>query len=192
MNRKKRSVLTLLILLLSGCAVFGENYDPAEFTIQDNQALMWGVIDSTTPDRVEELINNYPQVDMIVMQQVDGSADDEANVEAARLVRRHGFKTHVPADGEIASGGVDFFLAGVERTVADGARLGVHSWADGDGTTGADVPRDDPQHSLYLDYYAEMGIPAEFYWFTLQAAPAESIHWMTAAEIATYRFVTSP
>ena len=104
----------------------------------------------------------------------------------------HGFNTHVPADGEIASGGVDFFLSGVERTVDTGALLGVHSWAAGDGTTGADVPRDDPQHQLYLDYYAEMGIPAEFYWFTLEAAPAEDIHPMTEAEIEKYGLLTQP
>lgn len=91
--------------------------------------------------------------------------------------------------GMIASGGVDFFLAGVGRTVDTGGKLAVHSWA-GDGVTGDQVPRDDPQHSLYLDYYAEMGIPAEFYWFTLQAAPAEDIYYMTADEMAEYQMTT--
>ena len=182
-------IATLMITVLIGCMSILDNYTPATFEASGATATMSGVIDGTTPERVEELIAQHPTVKTIVMQDVEGSADDQANLVAARMVRQHGFHTHVPADGEIASGGVDFFLAGVERTVADGAKLGVHSWA-GDDTTGDQVPRDDPQHKLYLDYYAEMGIPADFYWFTLQAAPAEDIHWMTANEIIRYQMVT--
>ena len=48
------------------------------------------------------------------------------------MVRNRGIATHLPADGEIASGGVDFFLAGVKRTAEAGAKIGVHSWADDD------------------------------------------------------------
>ena len=189
MTLRKLSLFLLLCLFLIGCASVLDDYTPASFTVDGEQAVMSGIIDGTTPERVEELIDEHPEVTTIVMQEVDGSADDEANVMAARLVRQHGFYTHVPADGMIASGGVDFFLAGVERTVDTGAKLGVHSWA-GNDVTGDQVPRDDPQHKLYLDYYAEMGIPAEFYWFTLQAAPAEDIHYMTSAEIAQYQITT--
>jgi hypothetical protein len=35
-----------------------------------------------------------------------------------------------------------------------------------------------------------MGIPADFYWYTLEAASAENIHWMTAQEIAQYDILT--
>ncbi len=173
-----------------GCGPFGDDYEPAAFTVDGDQAVMNGVIDGTTPGRVEDLIADYPEVALIIMQDVPGSDNDEANIEAARLVRSHGYATHVPADGEIASGGVDFFLAGVERSYADGAKFGVHSWAAGSGETGADIPQDDPEHELYLDYYAEMGVAADFYWFTLDAAPAESIHWMTADELVLYEFAT--
>lgn len=182
-------LLIVFCLLVTGCAALFDNYAPASFTVDGDQVIMSGVIDSTTPDEVERLIDEHPEVKTIVMQEVDGSADDEANLIASRLVRQHGFNTHVPADGMIASGGVDFFLAGVERTVETGGKLGVHSWA-GDGVTGDQVPRDDPQHNLYLDYYAEMGIPAEFYWFTLQAAPAEDIYYMTADEMNQYQITT--
>ena len=67
--------------------------------------------------------------------------------------------------------------------------LGVHSWG-GDDFTGAELPRDDPAHDLYLDYYSEMGIPTEFYWFTLEAAPVEDVHFMTPEEIAQYKITT--
>ena len=192
MNVKHTFFLPLFLLIFAGCSAFGPDYEAAAFTIEGDKAIMRGVIDGTTPERVEALIEDHPEVKTIVMQHVPGSVDDESNLKAARLIREHGFHTHVPAIDEegIASGGVDFFLAGVQRTVETGANLGVHSWAAGDGTTGADVPKDDAQHKLYLDYYAEMGIPADFYWFTLEAAPAESIHWMTAEEIETYQMTT--
>ena len=35
-----------------------------------------------------------------------------------------------------------------------------------------------------------MDIPEDFYWFTLEAAPAEGMHWMTEAEMARYRVHT--
>ena len=192
MNFIKSFLLIILSTMLAACGGIGEDYEAAAYTVEGNQAIMIGVIDGTTPEQLQQLIDDYPEVTTIVMQQVDGSADDEANVIAARLLREEGLNTHLPADGEIASGGVDFFLAGNKRTIESGAQLGVHSWAAGDGTTGADIPKDDPQHRLYLDYYAEMGIPAEFYWYTLTAAPAEDIHWMTEDEIERYGFVTTP
>ena len=77
-------------------------------------------------------------------------------LQAARLVRSYGLNTVVLADSLIASGGVDFFLAGVERTIEPGAKLGVHTWG-GDGFSGAELPRDDPEHNCYLAYYSEMG-----------------------------------
>lgn len=97
----------------------------------------------------------------------------------------------MPAEGFIASGAVDFFIAGARRTadVAGGARLGVHTWG-GDGFVGADLPRDHPDHRPYLDYYAEMGVPADFYWFTLEAAPLETVHIMTAEEVEFYGLLT--
>ena len=108
-------VTSLLLIVMSGCLI---DYEPATFEVQGEQAVMIGVIDGTTPDEVQDLIDAHPNVTTIVMQDVEGSADDEANLVAARLVHQHGFHTHVPADGLIASGGVDFFLAGTTRTVA--------------------------------------------------------------------------
>lgn len=190
MKQLKQMLLLILLILTTSCALLLDDYTPAAFTVSGDQAILTGAIDGSTPDEVQRLIDDHPEVTTIVMQDVEGSVDDEANLVAARLVRQHGFYTHVPSDGVIASGGVDFFLAGVERTAVSGAKLGVHSWAAGDGTTGDQVPRDDPQHKLYLDYYAEMGIPTDFYWFTLQAAPAEDIYFMTEAELVQYQMVT--
>ncbi|MEM7538039.1 MAG: alpha/beta hydrolase [Chloroflexota bacterium] len=168
-----------------------DDYIPASFVVDGENATMEGDIDGTTPDRVRELRQNHPNVTTIIMLDVPGSVDDDANLVASRLVREYGYNTFVPANGLIASGGVDFFLAGVQRSIESGAQLGVHSWAAGDDLAGSDLPRDDPEHDKYLDYYNEMGIPEDFYWFTLQAAPAEDIHFMTDSEIEQYNVVTS-
>ena len=166
------------------------DYQPATFAVEGDTATMSGVIGPSTPDAVRALIDDNPTLSTIVMVDVPGSLDDVSNIEASRLVRDAGLATHVPAKGRIASGGVDFFLAGTTRTYESGAEFGVHSWATGDDASGADLSRDDPQHRIYLDYYAEVGIAADFYWFTLEAAPAESIHNMTEPELDEYGFAT--
>ncbi len=190
MHRAPSLGIATLLLFAVGCSMGGDDYTPARFDIQDTTAIMRGIIDESTPAQVTRLINDHPQVTVIVMQDVEGSVDDEANVRASRMVRAQGYRTHVPSDGLIASGGTDFFVAGTTRTVEPGARVGVHSWADGNGTEGSELPETHPDHALYLNYYAEMGIPAGFYWFTLNAAPASDIYWMTEAELIQYSIVT--
>lgn len=168
---------------------------PASFEVEGTRAVMTGVIGADTPDAVRRLLRDHPDVSTIVLRQVPGSLDDEANLEAARLVRAAGLHTHVPADGTIASGGVDFFLAGTERTVDPGARLGVHSWAAdflGLIVEGASFPRSHGSHEIFLAYYREMGVPEPFYWFTLESASAEGLHWMTPAEIRRFSLVLRP
>ena len=169
-------------------------YKAAVFEIDGDTARMYGVIDHTTPDRVRELVNDHPDVDTIVMIDVPGSDDDPANLEAARMVRGNGLRTEIPSDAVVASGGVDFFLAGQERWIGPCAKLGVHSWdedgEDGELLLGNEVPRDHEIHRMFLEYYEEMGISAEFYWFTLDAAPPERIHWMSDDEILRYDMAT--
>jgi len=43
---------------------------------------------------------------------------------------------------------------------------------------------------MFLDFYREMEIPEEFYWFTLEAAPPQRIHWMSDEEIMHFGLVT--
>ena len=44
---------------------------------------------------------------------------------------------------------------------------------------------------MFLDFYADMGTPEDFYWYTLEAAPPDDIHWMTPEELIRFR-MTSP
>ncbi len=169
-------------------------YEPVAFRVEGSRAFMSGVIDSTTPETVKSLLGEYPSVKTIVMVDVPGSADDEANLKAARMIRKAGLAVHIPADGIIASGGVDFYLAGSTRTMDAGAKFGVHSWGgadeDGNELIATEIPESHDMHKLYISYYKEIGVDESFYWYTLKAAPAESIHWMTSEEIRQYGITT--
>lgn len=161
----------------------------AQFRVEGTVAYMSGTINASTPARVLALVNEHPQVDTIEMLRVPGSIDDEANIRAARYVRHFGLNTRLTATSMVASGGTDFFLAGAKREVTNGAYIGVHSWAGMEGQEGNKVDKADPQHRLYLDYYELMGIPASFYWYTLDAAPANGMYWMKQNEWLKFAFV---
>jgi hypothetical protein len=164
------------------------------FDLDSNRAIVRGVLGSHTFDQVTYLIGAHPEIDTLVLQDVPGSVNDEVNMETGRLVREAGYTTIVPSDGEAASGGVDLFTAGVVRIVEPGGRLGIHSWCCGpNGETAAELDRDDPAHDAQLAYFTEMLGPdtgPEFYFATLQAAPFDDVHYMTAAEIARYQLTT--
>jgi hypothetical protein len=156
-------------------------------------ALISGTLGSSTYVQLRDIMANEPNVDTLVLTQVDGSENDEINVHTARLIRDAGWTTWVAANGDISSGGVDMFTAGVERYLEAGAFVGVHSWAGDDGSVGSDFPEDDPAHRSQLEYFrAMLGDEAgpEFYFYTLEAAEASSIHRMSIEEISTYGLTT--
>ena len=75
--------------------------------------------------------------------------------------------------------------------MARGASIGVHSWRNG-YREGSSYPPSSSEHDLTRDYIADMLGNDAFYWFTLQAAPSDEIHEMTAAEIARFGLLTGP
>lgn len=155
-----------------------------------NLLLLLGTVDSDSPSQVYDALKDSPGIRVVVLVNVPGSADDEANLKLGRMLRQAGISTYLPARGLVASGGVDLLLSGARRIVERGAMVGVHSWADSDGSSGDAIPREHPHHRLYLEYYQEMGVTQEFYWFTLGAAPPEGMHWMTEAELERYEIFT--
>lgn len=166
---------------------------PMAFHVHNNFAVAIGYINSNTPSVVQSLINNHPNVTTIVMLNSGGSEDDQANLNASQMLRNAGYNMYLPSNGEIASGAVDMFFAGVRRVIDVGAQVGVHSWSDGvnDATF---YPVGHANHQPYIDYYVNMGLTQQeseaFYYFTINAAPAASIYWMTEAEIDQYKLRT--
>jgi Ca2+-binding EF-hand superfamily protein len=178
--------------LLTKKEVYGfmkANNTPVQFTVKGNIAYMTGVITSETPATVLQLLFEHPNVTTIEMITVPGSIDDVANLRASLYVHKFGLTTKLNARSSVASGGTDFFLAGKQRIVEEGAKIGVHSWGGGN-VAATDLPKDDPSHQKYLDYYKIVDIPQAFYWYTLEAAPANDIHQMTEDEIKKYKIRT--
>lgn len=163
----------------------------SRFIISGDKAVMTGVIWKGTIDEVKKLIREYPAVETIIMENVEGSIDDESNLIASRLVREAGLNTKVLKNGVIASGGTDFFIAGVKREVEEGGKVGVHSWSDESGTEASKLPTDDASHQSYINYYKDMGLPdpSGFYFFTINSADASSIYYMSQDELKKYGLI---
>ncbi|WP_247742657.1 MULTISPECIES: alpha/beta hydrolase [unclassified Ruegeria] len=171
---------------LAGC---GQQYDPMQFAAQGDQIVATGTIDHTTLDAFLEVTQRNPDAKTLVLSYIEGSMDDDANVVFSRVVHEQGFDTIVPSDGLIASGGTDLFLAGKRRVLEPGACVGVHSWG-GWNIVATEIPEDDPEHDRYLDYFEDIGVDEAFYWYTLDAAPSEGMHWMSASEADRFEMTT--
>ena len=153
---------------------------------------MNGVINGSSLVNFNKLISKYPNIKTINIKQCDGSSDDEVNLQLSKKVHDLGIATHLLDNAEIASGGVDFFLAGVKRTAGKNTEIGVHSWDDGTNKA-TDYPEGHAYHLHYINYYKSVGFSnAEakaFYYFTIKAAAPNDIHWMTKDEIVKYRIL---
>jgi hypothetical protein len=84
-------------------------------------------------------------------------------------------------------------LAGVERSQGTNTMIGVHSWSD-DYNIATDFPKGDPNHLPYIEYYKSVGFTQkdaeDFYYFTILAAPADNVHYMSDSEIQHYGLLT--
>lgn len=169
-----------------------QDYPPLTFTRDGAALLVNGVVSPGAIDAFKAAMAAHPDVKALELQCVPGSMDDDTNLALGRLVRAAGLTTAVAAGGLVSSGGTDLFLAGRRRWLSADACVGVHSWGDGETTSGADTARDDLAHQPYLDYYRAMGIDVAFYWFTLDVSGPEDVHWMTPAEIIRFGMITEP
>lgn len=180
----------VLVAGLAACALAENAVDRTTLEVRGDQVRMAGVITSRTPANFVQMLDENPQVRTVVERVMEGSLDDQATIDIGYIIRARGLATHLEADSEIYSGAVDLFLAGNRRTMARGAVIGVHSWADGFGE-GADYPRDAPEHRLNRRYIADMLGSEAFYWFTLAAAPSDGLHVMTEGEIDRFGLLTA-
>jgi hypothetical protein len=167
--------------------------EQTELKVEGNTLYMNGLINSKTPDQFKTVFAEHAGIDTLVMLEVPGSVDDEANLEIAKWVSEKQLVFVLQPQSMIASGGTDFFLSGRERIIKKGAKVGVHSWA-GEGKVATDFPKGHEYHQPYIDYYIAVGwskADAEnFYYYTIEAAPADDIYWMTEKELLEYHITT--
>lgn len=164
------------------------SYGPFHMVAPDRAELI-GSIESETPAQFAALLRAFPGLRQIDMLDCPGTGDDIANLALARMVRRHGVATYVPDGGSVRSGGVELFLAGMQRRAAPTAEFAVHSWRDEDGYEADDFAADDPVHSAYIAFYREMGLSDEraraFYTMT-NSAPHDDALYLNSRDLARY------
>lgn len=183
-----------LALLLSACASM-DNQEVSEtesiaFEVEDNTAYMSGILSSSLVEQLTAFLAENPNVTDLVLVDVPGSVDQQATMDAARLIRRLGLNTHIATTGYVLSGGVDLFLGGVERSIGAGAGVGVHAWSDGTRVKASSANVADPIHATYVNFYLEMGVPERFYWFSLTAAPADRVYFLSPEEVYDFQLAT--
>lgn len=153
---------------------------------------MNGEIDSNIINSFKQLRSAFPDAKRIVMLNCPGSTDDWANLEVSKQMHNLGYHFHLTATSKIASGAVDMYVGGIKRTREIGSQIGVHSWGNDPGEPEAtSYPPGHQVHLQYINYYVSVGFTQreaeEFYYFTINVAPAESIHWMTETEISQFK-----
>lgn len=162
-----------------------------EFEVRGDKLYMDGLINSQTYDQLARILDENPQITTIVEGRMGGSIDDDTMIKTAYMVRERGLNTMLLATSNINSGAVDLFLSGKERTMERGAHIGVHSWSDG-VKEAMDFPRGSPEHEQNRKYVEDMLGSDDFYWFTIEAAPADGIMEMTEAQIVKFGLLTQP
>lgn len=137
---------------------------------------------------------------VMINNTIDGSVDDELNVYTGLFIREHGMHTHITKRGSVASGGTDFFAAGLTRTLdvanskialEKNKQIGVHSWAEGDKAA-KDFPYSHTAHHQLASYAKRVlgNSGLGFYLFTINAATPENMHFMSKDELTHYQLVT--
>ncbi len=163
--------------------------------IVENQAFLSGDLGTITYHQIKTMIAEHPEVKTLVLTNISGSINDIVNMHTGRIVREAGLNTKLLKNSDIASGGVDLFCAGNERIIEKGAKLGIHSWCCIDDIQAIDLPKDHPAHQYQIEYFtmclgSKLG--PDFYFRTLEAAPADDIYWMKDDEIRKWNIATQP
>ncbi len=189
----------VFLLLTVGCSILIPGFKQLEkaiiFSISEDQKtiILDGAINSSAFEKFTELSSQYPKVKSIDIVNCDGSINDEVNLKLAKHIHENGFNIHLLNNGLVASGGTDLFLAGKKRSKGNNTKVGVHSWS-GLLKTATDFPKGHKNHLPYIEYYQAIGMSSkeaeDFYFFTINSAPADSIHWMTEEEIKNYNILT--
>lgn len=176
-----------------------QNVLPLTFVVDKNasQARVNGEICTGSYQAFQSMIEFYPDIKLLRLQDVPGSMDDKTNALLMGKIHDMGINTLLESSSTVTSGGTDLFLSGVERRVEKGAQIGVHSWADEDDQgqviEGAELPAESAVHQSYIDLYKQIGLekPEEFYWFTMYSAASDEIHFLSDDELE-YFGVSTP
>jgi len=195
----RREQIIVFVLLLIG-AIFAvyqvtrPNAGGLRFELQGETAYVYGGTDSSSYGIAKRFFDDNPQVNRLILKRMPGTQDADTNLRIARLIRRRGITTHLEANSYIASGAVDLFLSGAERTMECGAKIGVHSWSyHSQNNIGVYSPKNlgaDRRQNIQEKFLRDMGIDPNFYVFTRDAADADGIYLLLPKDVARFDLLT--
>lgn len=202
MSFRRQQIIVFILLLIGALYAVYTVTQPGHGTIrfelseQDGgqTAFVNGGTDSTSYSVVRRFLDDNPQVRRLVLQRMPGTQDADTNLRIARLIRARGIDTHIQRRSYIASGAVDLFLAGEQRTMECGAKIGVHSWSyHSQNNIGVFSPKNlgsDRRRSVQEKFLKDMGIDTRFYVFTRNAADADDIYILLPKDVARFDLLT--
>lgn len=195
----RRQQLTTFVLLLIVAAmaiyqVMQPGHGTLRFEVEGQTAYVNGGTNSSSYGIAKRFFDDNPQVNHLVLQRMPGTQDADTNLRIARMIRRRGLTTHVTKRSYIASGAVDLFLSGTERTMECGAKIGVHSWSfHSHNNIGVFSPKNlgsDRRQGVQEKFLKDMGIDTRFYAFTRDAADADDIYILLPKDVARFDLLT--
>ncbi|MBV2360411.1 hypothetical protein KUH32_11540 [Thalassococcus sp. CAU 1522] len=165
--------------------------DRLTLTQQDGTWRLEGAIADGDAARLADLIaQSDPRIETLILQSPGGSVRDALSL--GRFLREAGIGTRLLAGEFCYSACPYLFAGGTNRTVEDGAQLGVHQHAFGENTllpaflAVEDIQRGQGDVMVYLD---AMGIDPMVMSHAL-STPADEIYVLLPDEIDRYGFVT--
>ena len=186
-------IIVIAAMLMIGILTFMDVTKPVEhdlkFHVQGQAAYVTGSTDSKSHNLIKKFVRENPDVKTLILQSMPGTQDMDTNRRVVMDLRAAGLATHVPADGRIASGAVDWFIAGSPRTIECGAKIGVHSWGTKAGERG-DKTFYDGQLRTQRYFLDRMGVDPAFYEFTRSAAGPNDIYWLSVEDMLRYGLLT--
>jgi|GEM_PF-3709438 len=160
---------------------------------ESNDATLSGSIDENTAADLTELLVQYPNIDRIVMEDVNGATSAEAAFSAARVVRSNMLDIHITDNSTIRKEAVDFLLGGIKRSKGIDVKIGQSAWINAQGQEATDFDFGDDAHLPWINFYVEMEyqfqLATDYYNFYIYAADADDIYFFTDDQINTFNLI---
>ncbi len=190
---QKRNLLVVGLLAIGALIAVNGALKPdvglLKFKVKGGYAYAYGYTDARSVPQTRKFLDTHPEVHTLVLKKMSGTRDLDMNTRIARDIRKRGLNTHLDRNSYIASGAVDLFLAGNERTMDCKAYIGVHSWSSGKYYYPAKICHD-PEQKKHEAFLEDMGIDPAFYTFTRDAALPSDMYYLKPEEIERFGLLT--
>jgi hypothetical protein len=185
-------------IILGGLAALGAltavllsliNDGAAQFEVAGERMVVAGNLTLLSTERIEVLAEQHPEITTVTLGEIDPASDPQAMMEKALLIRSLDLNTEVAPGVTLSPGAVLLYLGGVERSLAEGARLSVSDWQTPVGPA-ALLVADHPAHQERRRHMERLLGDAALYDFSVAAAPVGAAHILSADEIARFGLTT--